>query len=110
MVRALQISVSVASPGAMIVNMPSQLTRNGTAEFSFDGDDGTASFQCQLYGSSSADGNYTDCTSPRSICHVFPPSSTKHSCKILANSVAGNPDPDAGCMCPAKSEPSLSHT
>lgn len=64
-VALLQTTVSVAAPASTITDAPDQLTAASTIQFRFTGASGTASFECQLYGSSSSDGNYTACTSPQ---------------------------------------------
>ncbi len=57
--------MSVPSPAATILTSPPTPTNNNTAQFTFTGAAGTVSYQCQLYGSTTADGNYTACTSPK---------------------------------------------
>lgn len=60
----LQSSVSVEAPAAGITVAPPTITASRSVRFEFKGPDETAFFQCQLYGSTSADGNYTTCASP----------------------------------------------
>ena len=61
----LQTTVSVSAPTSSITDAPGKLIANATVQFGFNGAAGTASFECQLSGSTSADGNYTSCTSPK---------------------------------------------
>lgn len=61
----VQSTVNVDPPVASVTAAPATPLPSRTASFSFSGSEGTDSFQCQLYGSAVADGNYTACTSPR---------------------------------------------